>query len=54
VVAAVAAYYLAGETLRAPDWIGGAFIVLACVASSRIKAETQRPQRAQRPQRKIQ
>jgi drug/metabolite transporter (DMT)-like permease len=53
VVAAVAAYYLAGETLRAQDWIGGAFIVLACVASSRAKAETQRPQRAQRPQRKI-
>jgi drug/metabolite transporter (DMT)-like permease len=37
VVAAFAAYLLAGETLRLADWIGGAFIVLACVASSRIK-----------------
>jgi drug/metabolite transporter (DMT)-like permease len=33
VVAAVAAYYLAGETLRAADWIGGALIVSATLAS---------------------
>ena len=36
VVAAVSAYFLAGETLRPQDWVGGAFIVLACIASSRI------------------
>jgi len=46
VIAAFAAYFLAGETLRPQDWVGGAFIVLACVASSRIKAETQRTQRS--------
>jgi drug/metabolite transporter (DMT)-like permease len=38
VVAAAAAYLLAGETLRAQDWIGGAFIVAACVASGRVGA----------------
>ena len=38
VVAAFAAYFLAGETLRVQDWIGGAFIVAACLASSRVKA----------------
>ena len=36
VVAAVAAYFLAGETMRAQDWIGGGFIVAACLASSRM------------------
>jgi drug/metabolite transporter (DMT)-like permease len=36
VVAAAAAYLLAGETLRLQDGVGGAFIVLACIASSRI------------------
>lgn len=30
VVAAVAAYLLAGETMRAQDWAGGALIVAAC------------------------
>ena len=34
VVAAVAAYLLAGETLRAQDWIGGALIVTASLASA--------------------
>jgi drug/metabolite transporter (DMT)-like permease len=38
VVAALAAYFLAGETLRLQDWIGGAFIVAACFASGRVKA----------------
>lgn len=32
-VAAIAAYYLAGETLRAQHWIGGALIVSASLAS---------------------
>jgi drug/metabolite transporter (DMT)-like permease len=35
VVAAIAAYFLAGETMRVRDWIGGAFIVAACLASAR-------------------
>ncbi len=33
VVAAFAAYWLAGETLRAQDWIGGSLIVAASLAS---------------------
>jgi len=33
VVAAVAAHYLAGESLRPQDWVGGAFIVAATVAA---------------------
>jgi drug/metabolite transporter (DMT)-like permease len=33
VVAAIAAHYLAGESLRTQDWIGGAFIVAAAVAT---------------------
>ena len=33
VVAALAAYFLAGESLRTQDWIGGALIVLASLAS---------------------
>ena len=33
VVAAVAAYFLAGETMRTQDWIGGALIVAASIAS---------------------
>jgi drug/metabolite transporter (DMT)-like permease len=33
VVAAVAAYYLAGESLRTADWIGGTLIVSATLAS---------------------
>jgi drug/metabolite transporter (DMT)-like permease len=33
VVAAIAAYLLAGETMRAQDWAGGALIVAASVAS---------------------
>ena len=33
VVGAVAAYYLAGESLRTTDWIGGALIVSATLAS---------------------
>jgi drug/metabolite transporter (DMT)-like permease len=35
VVAALAAYFLAGESLRIQDWIGGTFIVAACLASAR-------------------
>jgi drug/metabolite transporter (DMT)-like permease len=35
---ALAAYWLAGETMRATDWLGGALIVLACLASSRAGA----------------
>jgi len=46
VVAAVAAYLLAGETLSTKDWVGGAFIVLACVASSRISLVPRARQRA--------
>jgi len=38
VVAALAAYFLAGETLRLQDWIGAGFIVGACIASGRRKA----------------
>lgn len=38
VVAAVASYYLAGEILRTQDWIGGALIVLASLASGFRKA----------------
>ena len=38
VVAALAAYFLAGETLRLQDWIGGAFIVAACFASGRVQS----------------
>jgi drug/metabolite transporter (DMT)-like permease len=33
VVAAFAAHYLAGEVLRPQDWIGGAFIVAATIAT---------------------
>jgi drug/metabolite transporter (DMT)-like permease len=33
VVAAIAAYFLAGETLRPQDWVGGSLIVAAGVAS---------------------
>ena len=33
VVAAIAAYFLAGETMRLQDWIGGALIVAASIAS---------------------
>ena len=38
VVAAVAAYLLAGEVLRPQDWIGGALIVAASVASGWLAA----------------
>jgi drug/metabolite transporter (DMT)-like permease len=34
VVAAVAAYVLAGETLRVRDWIGGGLIMAATLASA--------------------
>ena len=34
VVAAVAAHYLAGEHLRMQDWLGGAFIIAATVATA--------------------
>jgi drug/metabolite transporter (DMT)-like permease len=43
VIAAFAAYLLAGETLRLQDWVGGAFIVLACVASSRAPQPDRKP-----------
>jgi drug/metabolite transporter (DMT)-like permease len=35
VIAAIAAYLLAGEELRLQDWIGGAFIVAATLASAK-------------------
>jgi drug/metabolite transporter (DMT)-like permease len=35
VIAAIAAYLLAGETLRLQDWIGGALIVAATIAASK-------------------
>ena len=38
VVAAVAAYALAGESLHARDWIGGALIVAASIAASRVRS----------------
>ena len=38
VVAAFGAYFLAGERLTAQDWIGGALIVAASLASGAIKA----------------
>ena len=34
VVAAIAAYFLAGEVLRAQDWIGGALIIGATIVSA--------------------
>ena len=37
VIAAFAAYFLAGESLRPQEWIGGAFIVAACLASGRVR-----------------
>ena len=37
VIAAVASYALAGETLRLQDWVGGALIVAASLASGAIK-----------------
>ena len=37
VIAAVAAYALAGETLRMQDWIGGSLIALATLASARVR-----------------
>jgi drug/metabolite transporter (DMT)-like permease len=40
VVAAIAAYFLAGETLRLQDWIGGALIVAATVLSAARKGKT--------------
>ena len=38
VVAAIAAYYLAGETLRLQDWIGGALIVAATSRAASLRA----------------
>lgn len=38
VVAAIAAYFLAGESLRLQDWIGGGFIVAAGIASGKVRA----------------
>lgn len=40
VVATIAAYYLAGETLRLQDGIGGALIVAASLASRRMQKTT--------------
>ena len=42
VVAALAAYYLAGETLRAQDWAGGALIVAASAASAALERRNSR------------
>jgi drug/metabolite transporter (DMT)-like permease len=38
VVAAIAAYFLAGEVLRPQDWVGGALIVAASIASGWLAA----------------
>jgi len=43
VVAAVASYLLAGEALRPRDWIGGALIVAASVASGWLNARRPTP-----------
>ena len=40
VIAAIAAYLLAGETLRLQDWIGGALIVAATLATALGTAKT--------------
>src|SRR5205814_8546883 len=40
VVAAIAAWLLAGETLRLQDWIGGALIVAASLASGISESRT--------------
>jgi drug/metabolite transporter (DMT)-like permease len=42
VVAAVAAHYLAGERLRPQDWVGGALIALATLASGLVEARRDR------------
>lgn len=42
VVAAFAAYWLAGETLRMQDWIGGGLIVAASLASGLGKARAEK------------
>lgn len=46
VVAAVAAHYLAGETSRPQDWIGGAMIVAAGLLSTVAASRMQRGERA--------
>ena len=46
VVAALASYWLAGETLRLQDWIGGALIVLASLASGRMGTRPNPPEPA--------
>lgn len=43
VVAAIAAYLLAGEVLRPGDWVGGALIVAASVASGWLNARRPAP-----------
>ena len=43
VVAAVAAYALAGEMLRAQDWLGGALIVAASLTSGWLNSRGQQP-----------
>jgi len=43
VVAAVASYLLAGEVLRPRDWVGGALIVAASVASGWLNAQRPPP-----------
>jgi drug/metabolite transporter (DMT)-like permease len=45
VVAAVAAWLLAGETMRVQDWIGGALIVAASIATSRYSPRETSPSR---------
>ena len=43
VVAAIAAWLLAGETMRAQDWIGGALIVAATLVSESKSKSGDRP-----------
>jgi len=38
VVAAVASYYWAGETMQWNEWLGGGLIILAAVAAARAEA----------------
>jgi drug/metabolite transporter (DMT)-like permease len=40
VIAAIAAYFLAGEVLRAQDWVGGGLIVAATLVSARSSTST--------------
>lgn len=51
VVAAVAAYYLAGESLRPADWLGGTLIVSATLASGWMEPRPSSPSAGDPPPR---